>query len=166
MEVDFWSVFGPFRGPWNLVFPVLLSFRENGTVRDKGSCFGWAKYQGRNFCTVYPSGLWITETALVGNPSLGFSSCFGPRIYTRFRVACTPGWVIGGPFSVDSAPCLYFSVSAIWVAGLQYWPVYSIGRFTVLVAGWYTRRWLVYSSLVLRIFQCFRQMAPAFERYF
>jgi hypothetical protein len=34
------------------------------------------------------------------------------------------------------------------LAGLQYWPVYSIGRFTVLVAGWYTRRWLVYSSLV------------------
>jgi hypothetical protein len=37
----------------------------------------------------------------------------------------------------------------IWVywftvlAGLQYWPLVGI-----LVAGWYTRRWLVYSSLV------------------
>jgi hypothetical protein len=38
-------------------------------------------------------------------------------------------------FSVDSASYLDFSVSAIWSAGLQYWPVYSIGRFTVLAAG-------------------------------
>jgi hypothetical protein len=52
---DFWSVFGPFRGPWNLVFPVLLSFRQNETVRDGHSCFGWAKYQVSNFCAANPS---------------------------------------------------------------------------------------------------------------
>ncbi len=34
------------------------------------------------------------------------------------------------------------------VAGYLGILVYSIGRFTVLAAGWYTRRWLVYSSLV------------------
>jgi len=45
-------------------------------------------------------------------------------------------------FSVDSASYLDFSVSAIWSAGLQYWPVYSIGRFTVLAGLQY---WPVYS---------------------
>jgi hypothetical protein len=28
-----------------------LTFGKTETVADKGSCFGWAKYQGRNFCT-------------------------------------------------------------------------------------------------------------------
>jgi hypothetical protein len=33
------------------IFQGLFSFRKTETVADKGSCFGWAKYQGRNFCT-------------------------------------------------------------------------------------------------------------------
>ncbi len=34
------------------IFQVLFIFRLTETVADKGSCFGWAKYQGRNFGTV------------------------------------------------------------------------------------------------------------------
>jgi hypothetical protein len=33
------------------IFQVSLTFGKTETVADKGSCFGWAKYQGRNFCT-------------------------------------------------------------------------------------------------------------------
>jgi hypothetical protein len=32
-------------------FSGFIDFRKTETVADKGSCFGWAKYQGRNFCT-------------------------------------------------------------------------------------------------------------------
>ncbi len=49
--VGFW----PIPGSLESDFSGLLSFRENETVRDKGCCFGWAKYQGRNFCAANPS---------------------------------------------------------------------------------------------------------------
>jgi len=33
------------------IFQCFLTFGKNETVADKGSCFGWAKYQASNFCT-------------------------------------------------------------------------------------------------------------------
>jgi hypothetical protein len=34
----------------NSSFRVLFTFQKNGSVADKGSCFGWAKYRARIFC--------------------------------------------------------------------------------------------------------------------
>ncbi len=63
------------------IFQVSLTFGKTETVADKGSCFGWAKYQGRNFCTA--------ESILVFLGAVKYGLKHGPKS-TKNRFRPTP----------------------------------------------------------------------------